>query len=513
MKNAQKSPIYVIPQEVGMTSDTLKNAGFEAFLVGGCVRDMLLGTTPKDWDITTNATPEKIEKLFEHTFYENTFGTVGVVHDETTDPTLKTIEVTTYRLESGYSDSRHPDEVRFSSNLEDDLERRDFTVNALALSIPVGAQNIHTLSPEPTDDSDNGHLVDLFGGSKDLATGTIRAVGEPEERFSEDALRILRAVRFAAELGFTIAPETEKAITKLGHTLKNIAQERIRDEFIKILMSPNPQNGLLLSHKMNVLPYMLPELEEGIDIDQNQAHSYTVFEHLLRALQATADKKWPLELRLAALLHDIGKPATRRWEKKKNDWSFHGHEVVGARMTRKALKRLRFPREITDTVTKLVRWHMFFSDTDVVTHSAVRRLMRNVGPENVESLMNLRIADRVGTGRPKEEPYRFRKYKAMIEEVRRDPISVGMLKINGDQIMEFSGEPPSKKIGWTLHALLNDVLEDPSLNTYENLKNRAQELLQLPSEELEALGKKGADTKEKAEASEIKKIRDDHWVQ
>jgi poly(A) polymerase/tRNA nucleotidyltransferase (CCA-adding enzyme) len=484
-----------IPKEVRGIVALLQHNGFEAYLVGGCVRDVYLERTPKDWDVTTNATPEQIQALFPHTFYENTFGTVGVVNDDVEDATLKTIEVTPYRKEGRYTDKRRPDEVTFGATLEEDLARRDFTVNAFAYN--------------PTEEV----LVDLYDGEKDLKHNIIRTVGNPEERFGEDALRLMRAVRLATELEFEIEEKTGLAIKKLAHNLKEISAERIRDEFAKIVLSDKPFLGLQTLHEYGLLQYIVPELEEGIGVDQNQAHSFTVFEHIGRTLQAAADKKFSLELRLAALFHDIAKPHTKARDMKKDDWSFHGHEVVGSKIARKRLQALRFPNEIIDTVVKLVRWHMFFSDTEQITHSAVRRLIRNVGTENVESILNLRVCDRVGTGRPKEQPYRLRKYKAMIDEVMRDPVSVGMLKIDGKQLMTLLGEKPGPRVGWILHALLEDVLDDPERNTLDYLEKRSFELASLPEKELRSLGEKGKEAQEEADEKEVKKIRSKHHVE
>jgi poly(A) polymerase/tRNA nucleotidyltransferase (CCA-adding enzyme) len=500
-----------IPKEVSNVSDALQKAGFEAYLVGGCVRDLLRREKPKDWDITTNAKPEEVQGLFEHAFYENEFGTVGVVNDNTNDPTLKTVEVTTYRLEVGYSDSRHPDTVSFSLNLEDDLKRRDFTINAIALGLPMGIKDIDEFSTEK--DISKGHLVDLFGGLKDMKDKIIRAVGKPEDRFQEDALRMLRAVRLATELEFTVSRETAAAAKKTAQNIQKIAVERVRDEFVSIIMSARPKYGLELTHELGLLKYILSELELGIDVEQNQAHSYGVWEHILRTVQATADKGWALEVRLAALFHDIAKPKVRAWDDKKNDWSFHGHEVAGAKIAKTALQRLKLPNTIIEKVVKLVRWHMFFSDTEQITHSAVRRLMRNVGQENVSDLMDLRVADRIGTGRPKEKPYRLRKYQAMVDEVARDPISVGMLKIDGSRIMKVSHETPGPKVGWVLHALLEEVLDEPVKNNTEYLEKRAFELVKLPENQLKKLGEAGKERREEEEEKEVKKIRGKHWVE
>ncbi len=485
---------FTIPKEVSHVTEALLNAGFEAYLVGGCVRDLLRNEKPKDWDITTNAVPEQIQELFKETFYENDYGTVGVVSETTKDETLKVIEVTPYRMEAKYSNSRHPDSVTFSNKLEDDLTRRDFTINAIAYSVS------------------SGKVVDNFNGQEDIKKRVIRAVGNPEERFSEDALRILRAIRLSAELAFSVEKETQEAIKKTADNLKKIAQERVRDELTRIVLSDRPMEGLLFAEEFGVLEIILPDLRKGIDKKQNQAHKYDVFEHNLRTLQHAADKKWSLDIRLASLFHDIGKPDAQRWSDVKNDWTFHGHDVVGARIAKRVLKDFRFSKQVIEKVSKLVRWHMFFSDPDVVTLSAVRRMVRNVGPENIWDLMNLRVCDRIGTGRPKAHPYRLRKYKSMVEEALRDPISVGMLKLDGSRLMEISSEGPGPKIGHTLHALLEDVLDDPTLNTSEYLEKKALELMKLSVDELKKKGDKGKERREKVDEGEIKKLRDKHWV-
>lgn len=484
-----------IPKELTQITTKLEENGFEAFLVGGCVRDMILGREPKDWDVTTNATPEQIISIFPETFYENTFGTVGVKNPDTENEKLKVVEVTPYRLEGEYTDNRHPDSVIFSHKIEDDLKRRDFTINAMAYSVSKDV------------------IVDLYNGETDLKDKIIRTVGDPVARFAEDGLRLLRAVRFSSELDFQIEPQTEKAILEYSHLLVNISKERIRDEFQKLIMSKNPMYGMLNLNKLGLIDYIAPELKTTIGIEQGGTHSYDVWEHLLRSLQHSADKDYPLELRLAALFHDISKPATRRSGGKNKQWTFFGHEVVGARVTKKILENLKFPTKVIEKVVKLIRWHMFFSDTEQITLSAVRRMIVNVGgEESIWELMNLRICDRIGTGRPKEDPYRLRKYHSMIEEALRDPISVGMLKIEGKKIMEITKISPGPKIGYTLHALLEEVLEDPKKNTSEYLENRAQELIVLPENELKTLGEKGRELKDEVDQEEVKKIRSSHKV-
>ena len=482
-----------IPTEVRQVTDTLERAGFEAWVVGGCVRDLLLLRTPKDWDVTTNATPEQIQGLFENTFYTNDFGTVGVVGDST-DEALRVVEVTPYRLEGAYTDARRPDRGGWGGSLREDLKRRDFTINAMAYS------------------PSKGQLTDLYDGVKDISDKMVRAVGEPEERFAEDALRILRAVRIAAELGFEIEPKTAQAMGGQAKQLGKISKERIRDELVRVVMSQSPMAALYRCRDMGLLPYILPELEVGVGVEQNQAHSYDVFEHLLRTLQHSADKGWPLEMRLAALLHDIGKPKSRRFEPERKDYTFHGHEVVGARMAKKILQELKFSRETVDRVERLVRWHMFFSDPDKITLSAVRRVVTNVGRDQIWDLINLRICDRIGTGRPKERPFRLRKYQAMIEQALRDPISVGMLQIDGKKVMEVTQQPAGPRVGWLLHALLEEVLEDPAKNMAEYLEPRAVELAKLTDEELRRVGEQGKERKEEAEEEEIKDIHKKYFV-
>ncbi len=482
-----------IPLEIRRVSDTLQKAGYEAYLVGGCVRDLSLGKTPKDWDMTTNARPEAIVGLFEETFQNNDFGTVGIVID-TEDPSLKIVEITPYRTESIYSDARRPDTVSFSNSLDDDLKRRDFTINALAYSVS------------------HETIVDNFDGMHDIQQKCIRAVGNPADRFAEDALRMMRAVRLSVELDFVIDAETMVAITQNALNLSRISKERIRDEFVRILNSNLPMQGILLCEKLGLLTYIAPELLRGIGVEQNQAHAFHVYEHLLRTLQHSADKKWPLHIRLAALFHDVAKPETRRWSEIKQNWTFYGHEVVGARVTRKALGALKFPRETVDLVSNLVRWHMFFSDPDTITLSAVRRMIQNVGPEHIWELLNLRICDRIGTGRPKEQPFRFRKYKAMVEEALRDPISVKMLKIDGKHIMELTGEKPGPKIGYILNALLELVLEDPKKNVADFLTKEARCLVQLPEGVLKKRGEGGREKQLTEEGRAIYEIQKKHGV-
>lgn len=483
-----------IPSVVQETGNILIKNGFDAYLVGGCVRDLLIGRDPKDWDLTTNATPEEIISLFPETFYENDFGTVGVVTDSN-DESLKIIEITPYRKEGEYSDHRRPDSVEWGKTIEEDLERRDFTINAIAYSLK-----------EDT-------ATDPWNGAQDIKEKVIKTVGKPADRFEEDGLRIMRAIRLFSELQFAIDYDTMTAITEKAPLLAKISAERIRDEFIRIIKSPRPDEGLALMQKLGLLKEIIPELEEGVGVAQNQAHAYSVWEHLLRTVEHAAQKDYPLAVRLAALFHDIGKPKSRRFDESKNDWTFHGHEVIGAKMTQKIMERLRFPKDLTEDVTKLVRWHMFFSDTEQISLSAVRRMVRNVGKERIWQLMDVRVCDRIGTGRPKESPYRLRKYHAMIEEVMSDPVSVDMLKIDGGKIMELIDIKPGPRIGWLLHALLEEVLENPLLNTEEYLEKRVVELNKLSDTELKKLGEEAKKTKEQEQEKQISDIKKKHFVQ
>jgi len=485
-----------IPNEVIRVSKALEDGGFQAYLVGGCVRDLLIGKTPKDWDLTTDAHPEQIQSLFgeDETFCNNDFGTVGVKNDETDNETLKIIEVTPYRTESTYSDARRPDKVEFGVSLEEDLKRRDFTVNAIA----------YRIADEST--------VDLFDGVKDIEKKRLRTVGNPNDRFTEDALRMMRAVRLATQLNFAIEAGTMTSITQNHKQLRLISIERIADEFTKILNSDAPMQGIVFLERLGMIEYILPEIKDSIGCEQGGIHAFDVYEHLLRTLQGAADKGFSTELRFAALLHDIGKPATRTLGGKNKEYSFFGHEVVGARMTRKIMKRLRLPRELSQNVENLVRWHMFFSDPEEITLAAVRRTIVRIGEDHIDDLLNLRICDRIGTGRPKEQPFRFRKYKAMVDEALRDPISVKMLKTDGDKIMDITGEKPGRKLGYVLHTLLEEVLENPALNEEKYLESRVIALYKLPEEELAKRAAAGKEKQAEEEANALKAIAKEHKV-
>ena len=490
-----------MPAEVLWTLKILQDSGYESYIVGGCVRDILLDRRPSDFDITTNATPDQNIAVFEPTdrrvVYENNFGTVGIINKDLNQEDLCCeIEITPYRTEGVYTDNRRPDEILFSDSIHEDVKRRDFTINAMAYD-PI-----------------NDVLVDDYNGFTDLEKQIIRTVGDPKKRFGEDALRIMRMVRFSAQLGFMGETNTVTAVKELAPTLKNISAERIRDEFVKLIDADFAKDGMELMRMYGLLEYTIPEFIETISCDQGGIHVFDVWTHLIKSLEHGTNKKYPLYVKLAALFHDIGKPPTRRKANGRGtkEWTFYGHEVVGARMSEKIMKRLKLPNELINKVVKLVRYHMFFSDPDEITLSAVRRMVKNVGTDLIWDLMDVRTCDRIGTGRPKEKPYRLRKYHAMIEEVMRDPISVGMLKINGDIMIGEMGLKPGRKMGWVLHALLEEVLDDPLLNTREYLQKRTLEMYQLGDEELKKLGEAGKESRDDAEFQAVKKLHRKHKV-
>ena len=482
-----------IPREIKSIIEKLEKSGFEAYVVGGPVRDFLLGKIPKDWDITTNAKPEEIQKIFPESFYNNKFGTVTVVNKNTKDESLKNVEITTYRIDVGYSDKRHPDEIKFTPNLEEDLKRRDFTVNAMAVG--VKSRKLKVKSYE---------VVDLFNGRKDLEKKIIRAVGNPDERFSEDALRMLRAIRFSCQLGFEIEKKTFKAIQKNSALLKFVSQERIRDEFEKIILSDRAYEGVELLRELKLLKYVVPELEDGIGIGQNRHHTYTIYEHLVLSLKHCPSKK--LEVRLASLFHDIAKPQTKAGTGP--DSTFYNHDYVGAKFAKKILTRLKFSNKIVEKVSLLVKNHMFYYNVDEVSEAGVRRLVKRTGKENLKDLMDLRIADRLGSGVPKAKPYKLRHLEYLIEKVSKDPISAKMLKINGQDIMKILDIKPSPKIGAILKVLLSEVIEDPKKNTKKYLEKRVQELNKLSAEEIKKSEKVIKEKKEEEDLKDKKKF----WV-
>ena len=530
-----------IPPEVREVISKLQDAGFEAYAVGGCVRDLLGGRKPEDWDVTTSATPEQIQKIFPDSFYENKFFTV-TVKTKAEEFALREIEVTTFRAEGRYDDRRHPADVKPAKSLGEDLSRRDFTINAMALALEaLEAKGQKTKDKRIT-------VIDPYGGRADLEKKLIRAVGEPSERFSEDALRMLRAVRLACQLEFAIEENTATAIREHAGSLQAISKERIRDEFSKILMTDStkpghdygsvtdpavlsgaekivrleeigasrPWIGLELLAWLGLLKHIVPELEEGIGCTQNKHHVYTVWEHNLRALDYAAKQSWSLAVRMGALFHDIAKPRAKVGEGP--DATFYGHDVRGAKMSYQVLSRLRYPEQFTEIVAKLIRWHLFrydfAGDPVETTDSSIRRLIRNVGEENIAELVKVRMCDRIGSGVPKAVPYRLRHFQFRVEKVLREQeaVKVTMLQLNGQDVMKILGIEPGPKVGHVLNALLEEVLDDPAKNNREYLESRLRELGRLSDQELIGLREKAESRVQLLEDQREEEIKKKYYV-
>lgn len=437
----------------------LESSGFEVFFVGGCVRNLLLNKAPKDWDLTTNATPENLQAIFPDSFYDNAFGTVGVPLpqvSETEHPGV--VEITTYRTEGTYKDHRRPEKVSWGKTIEEDLSRRDFTINAIALKF----------DPELK-------IIDLFDGQKDLDAKIIRTVGKANERFQEDALRLMRAVRFATQLSFSIEKKTMEAIVKNAELLTHVSGERVRDELLKILASENPYEGIMLLDATGLLDFIFPELIKGKGVSQERPgrhHTADVFTHNVLSLKHTPATD-PI-VRLATLLHDVGKPTVRS-EDENGLVIFYNHEVAGARIAKEVSDRLHLSKKQREKIITLIRWHMFTID-EHITDSAVRRFIRRVGLENVKDMIDLRIGDRLGSGTQTAESWRLKKFKERIEKELNPPFSINDLVIDGNDIMKELSIKPGPKIGKILQALFEEVDEDLTLNNKEHLLKRIKEL-------------------------------------
>ena len=532
--------LYRIPTPAYKTLRSLETAGFQAYIVGGSLRDLLLNRVPKDWDITTDALPDAIQKIFPESVYENTFGTVGVKVPRFSEPNdlanellsgevsttaespdyvepseKEIIEVTTFRTETGYDDNRHPDQITFVTKIEDDLARRDFTVNALAGKVTVESTIQPVEASEHTTVLVTIEIIDPFQGVNDIQNKIIRAVGNPVTRFEEDALRLIRAVRFLTEFqseqknasnnSWQIETQTLEALKKCSGKIASVANERIRDELSRILISEEPAFGVQILLESGLLPFIIPELIEGVGVTQNLHHIYTVWEHNLRALETCPSSK--LSVRLATLLHDVGKPRTKRGEGYRS--TFYNHDHVGARMTRKILERLRFPKKIVDHASMLVDNHLFYYNVGEVTEASVRRLIKRVGLENMDDLMAVRIGDRLGSGVPKAKPYKLRHLEYMIDKVSNDPTSVKMLKVDGALLMSELKLSPGPKIGALLDCLLAEVIEDPKKNELQFLLDRARELV---DNDLDMLRSSAKERINEENATIDKSIRGRHHV-
>ncbi len=480
-----------IPKTIKEITEKFKSNGYQSYIVGGCVRDILKGEKPKDWDITTNANPEEIQRIFTKSFINNKFGTVTLLFDAE-EESLKEIEVTPYRTEGEYTDKRRPDSVKWTSNIEEDLERRDFTINAIAIN------------PE------DNKAVDPYKGKEDLEKGIIRAVGDPEKRFNEDALRMLRAVRFFSSFNFSIEKKTEEAIKKNVNLISKISKERIRDEFSKIIMTKRAHEGIEKLRELGLLQLFIPELIEGYNVKQNKHHIYDCYNHAVLSLKYAVEQNFNFYIRMAALFHDIGKPKTKRGEGE--NATFYNHEIVGANMTERILKRLKFKNKEIEKITKLVRYHLFYYNVGEVGESSVRRLVKNVGEENVEDLIKLRMSDRIGSGVPKAEPYKLRHLKYLIEKASSSPISVSTLEIGGKEIIEELGINPGPKIGMFLEILLWKVFEDPEKNKRDILLKELKKLNEKKDEEIKDLFHEAKKAIREVEKKKDEMTKKKYWV-
>lgn len=434
-----------IPEKAKFIIETIEAAGFEAYVVGGCVRDSLLGRVPEDWDITTSAKPDQVKALFRRTIDTGIqHGTVTVMLDK------EGFEVTTYRIDGKYEDSRHPKEVTFTPNLEEDLKRRDFTINAMAYNKSQG-------------------LIDIFGGIRDMEQGVIRCVGEAEQRFREDALRIMRAIRFSAQLGYTIEEQTAEAIRQLAPTLKNISAERIQTELIKLMVSKHP-DYLRHAYELGVTAVILPEFDACKQTEQNNPHhKYNVGEHILHSLTEIGPNKVG---RLAMLFHDVGKPLTHSVDEKGVEHFYH-HAQEGAELTRRILRRLKFDNDTTLKVCQLVRWHDYGMGLEPDAR-LIRRALNKVGEELFPLLIKVKYADVMAQSdyQKKEKLQRLEKWQSLYEQVLAECqcVSLKTLAVTGRDLLQ-EGIPAGPKIGEILQKALDLVMDDPEKNDREYLLN------------------------------------------
>lgn len=436
-----------LPKSVQNILQKFDDKGYEIYVVGGAVRDILMSKNVGDWDFTTNATPEEILEVIPDGFYDNDFGTVGLSVDGEENP----FEITTYRTEEGYSDSRHPDKISWGKTLEEDMSRRDFTINSMAI------------------DKDS-KLIDLYNGQNDIQKKVIRAVGDANQRFSEDALRMMRAVRIASEIGFTIEETTFEAIKKNSILINKIAKERVRDELFKLLSSKFPYEGMVIFRNSGLMEIILPELEKCFGVEQKSPgrhHIYDVGTHLFMALKFC--KSEDVITRFATLIHDIGKPQTMR-KLPTGVITFYNHEMVSTRIGENIADRLRFSKNQKDKFVKLIRWHQFTVDENQ-TDSAIRRILKNVGLENMDDMLALRVADRLGGG-ARETSWRLEEFKVRLVEVQKQPFSIKDLKINGVDVMEKLNLKPGPEVGKILEKLFAEVVEKTIENDREILLNR-----------------------------------------
>lgn len=437
-----------LPDYIVQLMSVFKKKGFEIYVVGGAVRDLLLNKSVENWDFTTDAKPEEILKLFPDGFYNNQFGTVGVSQE--IDEEKCVFEITTFRKEDVYEDRRHPKKIEWTKTIEEDLSRRDFTINAVAY--------------------DGKKLIDPYEGQKHLKEQVIVAVGNPDKRFSEDALRLLRAIRFASELGFLIEEKTRASIQKNAQLIIHISWERIRDELLKIMASDHPSEGIFFMKNTGLLSHILPELDICFMIPQKSPkrhHVYDVGTHLVMALKHCPSKD-PIT-RLATLLHDIGKSKTFRKDEKTGLITFYNHEVAGTKMAIAIANRLRLSNKQKEKLVRLVQFHQF-TVSEIQTDKAVRRFIRNVGKEYLDDIIDLRFADRIGSG-ARPTSWRFDLFRKRLIEVQKQPFTVADLKVDGHDVMKITKLKPGPKVGEILKNLFDQVVEG-------KLKNERKTLMQ-----------------------------------
>lgn len=433
----------ILPNNIIDFMGVLKKKGFKVYLVGGAVRNLILGLETVNWDFTTNAKPQKILKLFKKAFYNNKYGTVSI----STDGAV--FEVTPFRREGKYEDFRHPDKIEWAASVEEDLKRRDFTINAIAY--------------------DGEGLIDPEDGLEDLQNKLVRSVGRADLRFSEDALRLVRAIRIATELQFLIEEETRKSIVKNASLITKISGERVRDELFKILKSPQAADGIFFLKNTGLLKYILPEVDDSFDIPQKSPkrhHIYDVGTHQVMALKYC--QSTDIITRLATLIHDTGKVKTFSKDKKTELITFYNHEIVGAAVAREIANRLRLSKNDSQKLIKLVRFHMF-TVSEKQTDKAIKRFIRNVGKDYLMDILDLRVADRLGSG-AKLTSWRTELFKKRLQEVQKEPFKITDLKVTGHDVMKILNIKPGPKVGQILEKIFSEVSDG-------KLKNERQILL------------------------------------
>jgi tRNA nucleotidyltransferase (CCA-adding enzyme) len=448
--------LAVVPPSVLDLCERIRAKGKRAWIVGGCVRDILLGRVAADWDIATDALPKDLLSIFPRAIPTGIeHGTVTVVQDG------RHYEVTTLRGEGTYSDGRRPDWVEFVDDITADLSRRDFTVNAMAL--------------DPVD----GKLIDPLDGRGDLQRGILRAVGDARARFSEDGLRVLRAARFVATLELALDPATEQAIAPTLDTYRKVAAERVRDEWLKTMKAPRPSLAFDVMRRTGILAITCPELLEGVEMEQNRWHAYDVWRHGMECMDACVEGQSDPILRIAAMLHDVGKPRSRAWSEKTQDWTFYDHDRIGAEIAVPIAERLRFSSAERERIVALVRFHLFHY-SGACTDAAVRRWIRRVGAGRLVDLYRLNRADVRAKGRDLEPDLTaLAGLEAHVARVLSEgaALSTRDLKVGGHDLMRALAMKPGRVIGELLEALLDAVTADPSLNERDRLIERARELL------------------------------------